>query len=159
MYLSKVAFQGSSIGCYPATDPETFETYIKKAFGFGPYVLIEKKIKAREIEVSTFEYKNQLMISKPGEVLVDNNFYNYEAKYSTNSKIKPLSPKINNDDIRMIKEYSEKIFRGLNLRHLSRIDYFINQDNGEILLNEINTFPGMTLYHFFPNYLKQQIYN
>lgn len=52
-----------------------------------------------------------------------------------------------------IRAYAIKAFKGMKLRHLSRIDFFLTQDN-EILLNEINTFPGSTPISMFPKMLQ-----
>ncbi len=52
-----------------------------------------------------------------------------------------------------IHEYALKAFRQLKLTHLSRIDFFLTEE-GEILLNEINTFPGMTSISMFPKLLE-----
>lgn len=52
-----------------------------------------------------------------------------------------------------IRAYAIKAFKGMKLRHLSRIDFFLTADN-EILLNEINTFPGSTPISMFPKMLQ-----
>jgi len=54
--------------------------------------------------------------------------------------------------IATMQQLALKAFRQLNLRHLSRVDFFLTED-GEILLNEINTFPGMTSISMFPQML------
>jgi D-alanine-D-alanine ligase len=51
--------------------------------------------------------------------------------------------------LKVIKECSLKVFSHMKLRHLSRIDFFLT-DEGEVYLNEVNTFPGMTPISMFP---------
>ena len=52
----------------------------------------------------------------------------------------------------MIQEYAKTLYYGLKLRHLSRIDFFL--DNDVIYLNEINTFPGLTPISMFPKMME-----
>jgi len=54
--------------------------------------------------------------------------------------------------VQVITDYSTKLFHGLKIRHLSRIDYFL--DAGTIYLNEINTFPGLTPISMFPKMME-----
>jgi D-alanine-D-alanine ligase len=150
----KASNQGSSVGCYLVEkNVDPIET-IKKAFSFSPFVLIEKRMHPREIEVSVYEYDGELKISYPGEIVCPSKFYSYEEKYSqaslttTDTKAKNLTPEM----VKTITEYSAKLFHGLKLRHLSRIDFFL--DGNDIYLNEINTFPGLTPISMFPKMME-----
>jgi D-alanine-D-alanine ligase len=150
----KASSQGSSVGCYlveKGIDPA--ET-IKKAFSYSPFVLLEKRLKPREIEVSVYQLNGKLQISYPGEIICPSNFYSYEEKYSNGSqtttatRAEQLTPEI----VTKITEYSRKLYYGLKIRHLSRIDFFL--DGEEIYLNEINTFPGLTPISMFPKMME-----
>ena len=150
----KASNQGSSVGCYLVeknTDPT--ET-IQKAFQFSPFVLIEKRMRPREIEVSVYEYDGKLQVSYPGEIVCPSSFYSYEEKYSqvsqttTQTRAKNLSEAM----VKTITEYSAKLYHGLKLRHLSRIDFFV--EGNEVFLNEINTFPGLTPISMFPKMME-----
>jgi len=150
----KASNQGSSVGCYfveKNTDPT--ET-IKEAFKFSPFVLIEKRMHPREIEVSVYEYDGKLQISYPGEIVCPSKFYSYEEKYSqvsqTTTQIRALH--LSDEMIKTITEYSARLYHGLKLRHLSRIDYFV--EGREVYLNEINTFPGLTPISMFPKMME-----
>ena len=150
----KASNQGSSVGCYLVEkDKDPVETIIK-AFSFSPFVLIEKRMFPREIEVSVYEYDGKLQISYPGEIVCPSKFYSYEEKYSqeslttTDTRAKNLTPEI----LKIITEYSTKLYSGLKLRHLSRIDFFL--DGNAIYLNEINTFPGLTPISMFPKMME-----
>jgi len=150
----KASSQGSSIGCYPVDDEASFTSSVAEAMKFGPYTLVEKEVKAREIEVAVFEYQNEIFISHPGEILHQNSFYSFDAKYSSNSPATTtLSPSISKETKDLIHEYSSKIFKAINLKDLSRIDYFL-LENGQLYLNEINTFPGLTKISLFPKLLE-----
>lgn len=152
----KAAKQGSSIGCYQVTKKQHLFKSIDKAFRFSSQVLVEKALVARELEVAAYEYGGTLHITAPGEIVSPRNkFYSYKEKYNTKStsithtKAQNLSP----SHLQRIKEYSVKVFEGMNLRHLSRIDFFLTE-KGDIYLNEVNTFPGMTSTSLFTKMLK-----
>ena len=152
----KAASQGSSVGCYKVDDIAKIEDTLQAAFGYASYVVIEKTIKARELEVAVYEYNGEVVATLPGEIICDSNtFYTFDEKYATNSKARTdvvasnLAPAVSEQ----IRDYAIKAFKGLKLRHLSRIDFFLTAEN-EILLNEINTFPGLTPISMFPKMLQ-----
>lgn len=148
----KAASQGSSIGCYHVTDKSALDKAIKDALELSDLALIEKTIEHRELEVAAFEFKGELHVTEPGEIFIpDDKFYTYEEKYSTDSHSSTTieAQDLNPMQREMIKSMALRAFKGLNLRHLSRIDFFLASD-GKIYLNEINTFPGMTPISMFP---------
>ena len=154
----KSATQGSSIGCYKVlkNNKEELHEAIHKSFDFGEYVLVEKFIKVRELEVSAYEHNGKLIVSPPGEILTDGSFYDYNEKYSKSSKVETdISAKNLPDNIiQSIEEISKKIFSLFKLKDLARIDFFL-KESGELLLNEINTFPGLTEISMFPKMMEE----
>jgi D-alanine-D-alanine ligase len=151
----KAASQGSSVGCYKIDNLNDIDDKLQQAFTFSPYILIEKTIKARELEVAAFEYQGKVIASMPGEIICANNtFYTFDEKYSSDSHADTRVVADLPEDISdKIRSYAIKAFKGMKLRHLSRIDFFLTDDN-EILLNEINTFPGSTPISMFPKMLE-----
>lgn len=151
----KASNQGSSVGCYmveKATDPTATLT---KAFTFSPFVLVEKRMKPRELEVSAYMFNDKLHISYPGEIITPStSFYSYEEKYSSGSQTTTATRAegLTEAQVKQISDYATKLFIGMKLRHLSRIDFFL--DNGTIYLNEINTFPGLTPISMFPKMME-----
>ncbi|CAH0529630.1 D-alanine--D-alanine ligase [Vibrio hippocampi] len=148
----KAAKQGSSVGCYSVTDIEQLKQKIDAAFGYSDQVVIEKSVKPRELEVAAFEYQGQLHITHPGEVIApEGDFYSYEEKYSADSHSTTVieAKGLTNQQLELIELSARKVFTQMKLRHLSRIDFFLTEDN-EIYLNEVNTFPGMTPISMFP---------
>jgi D-alanine-D-alanine ligase len=150
----KASNQGSSVGCYLVEKNQDIHKAIQEAFSLSPFVLIEKRLRPRELEVSVYEFNGKLQISYPGEINCPSQFYSYEEKYSkvsqTTTEVK--APNLNASTVTLITEYSTKLYSGLKLRHLSRIDYFL--DGGEVYLNEINTFPGLTPISMFPKMME-----
>lgn len=153
----KAATQGSSVGCYHVTKIEDLEPHITKAFEYSSYVLVEKTLKARELEVSAYELDGKIVITGPGEIIAPSEtFYSYDEKYSKNSQSQTrITADIPTEIADKIKSLALRAFTGLKLRHLSRIDFFL-VNNTEIYLNEINTFPGMTPISMFPKMMEAQ---
>ncbi|MCX2792222.1 D-alanine--D-alanine ligase [Vibrio sp. Sgm 5] len=152
----KAARQGSSVGCYSVTEKSELRQAVNDAFGFSEQVLIEKSVKPRELEVAAYEMDGQLYITKPGEVIApDGAFYSYDEKYSSasHSLTEVEAKNLTEEQVDAILEASQTVFKQMNLRHLSRIDFFLTEDN-EIYLNEVNTFPGMTPISMFPKMLQ-----
>ncbi|MCR9205519.1 MAG: D-alanine--D-alanine ligase [Halobacteriovoraceae bacterium] len=152
----KATNQGSSVGCYHITNQTELREMINEAFNYSPFVLVEKTLKGRELEVAVFENNEETIASVPGEIICPSGFYDYEEKYSNNSQTKTLSlaPDIPTEKVELLKEYAIKAFEGLKIKDLARVDFFLTED-GDIFLNEINTFPGHTPISMFPSMMKE----
>ncbi len=152
----KAARQGSSVGCYKVTEIEQLQQAIDDAFSYSDQVLVEQAVKPRELEVAAYEYEGKLHITAPGEIIApEDAFYSYEEKYSasSHSTTQVEATNLTQDQLAVIRASSEKVFTQMRLRHLSRIDFFLTPD-GQIYLNEVNTFPGMTPISMFPKMLE-----
>ena len=148
----KPASQGSSIGCERVFDIEKLESVIMDAFTYSDQVLIEQFVNVRELEVAAYQMNDELHISNPGEVIAPSDqFYSYEEKYSKESQARTEveASDLSDEQKEKMKMYAEKVFTQMNLKGLSRIDFFLT-DQGDIYLNEVNTFPGMTPISMFP---------
>lgn len=150
----KASNQGSSVGCFMVEKGKDPVATVKEAFKYSSFVLVEKRMKPREIEVSVYEYDGKLQISYPGEIICPGSFYSYEEKYSKGSQTTTATraEDLTSEQVKLITDYSSKLYHGLKLRHLSRIDFFL--DEGTIYLNEINTFPGLTPISMFPKMME-----
>lgn len=151
----KAAAQGSSIGCYHVKSKDDLRDSIIEAFMYSDSVLIEKNIEHRELEVAAYETDEGLVITRPGEIIMPSSmFYTFEEKYSeTSGTVTTVEPKgLSEEVVEKIREMARRAFVGLQLRDLSRIDFFLTPDS-EVLINEINTFPGMTPISMFPKLL------
>lgn len=153
----KAASQGSSVGCYQVDNIDELADALKQAFTYSPYVIVEKTIKARELEVAVYELNGEIVATKPGEIICSSNtFYTFDEKYAANSQAETkVEADISAALSQTIRDYAVKVFKGMKLSHLSRIDFFLT-DKNEILLNEINTFPGLTPISMFPKMLQNQ---
>ncbi|MFW7523544.1 D-alanine--D-alanine ligase [Vibrio ostreicida] len=153
----KAARQGSSVGCYKVESLEQLQQAINDAFGYSDQVLIEQAITPRELEVAAYEYQGQLHLTPPGEIKAPkNSFYSYKEKYSSDSHSKTdvEATDLTQEQRDTIQHACEKVFTQMQLRHLSRIDFFLTPE-GKVYLNEVNTFPGMTPISMFPKMVEQ----
>ena len=147
--IVKPAACGSSIGINVANNLEELNKYVKVAFECDSKVVIEKFIKCRELECAVLEKDNKYIISPVGEIKAMNDFYDYESKYVLDSKI-IIPAQIEESIVKEIQEYSEKIFKILTLKDLSRIDFLYDYENKQLYFNEVNTLPGFTTISMYP---------
>ena len=128
---------------------------------FQPTSCWKKRIVGRELEVAAYQYDGQLKLASPGEIVCpQGSFYDYHQKYSDEGQTHTLTkaPDLDTKALEKIEHYSRLAFEGLGIRHLARIDFFLEQKGkqGEPILNEINTFPGHTPISMFPMMLESQ---
>ncbi|MBL4829436.1 MAG: D-alanine--D-alanine ligase [Aliivibrio sp.] len=152
----KAACQGSSVGCYSVTNEEELLIAIDSAFTYSDQVLIELSVTPRELEVSAYEYKGELFVTKPGEISSpEGKFYTYEEKYSSDSHSTTTleASGLSEEHLATIQHCAHKVFKQMKLKDLARIDFFLTEEN-TIYLNEVNTFPGMTPISMFPKLME-----
>jgi D-alanine-D-alanine ligase len=147
----KPARGGSSLGTTKAHDPDQLAQAIALAREYDPKVLVEAAITAREIEVAVLQGMNDAPpdTSLPGELRLDagEEFYDFEAKYLASSEMLIPAP-IPAADSDRIREMAAIAFDAVAAEGLARVDFFYQPD-GQILINEINTFPGMSPTSYF----------
>lgn len=151
----KASNQGSSVGCYHVTSESELDEKIKEALKLSPYVLIEKTMKGREVEMSVYEYQGELVATWPGEIICPNGFYDYSEKYSGDSKTTTLTkaPHLSPELVERMQKAAKELFRGLKYKHLVRVDFFVV--GNDFYVNEPNTFPGHTKISLFPMMMKE----
>ena len=148
----KPARGGSSLGTSKAGDPHELAEAIALARRFDPKVLVEAAITAREIEVAVLQGQGGAPpdTSLPGELRLDGGeeFYDFEAKYLDQASDMLIPAPIPSDDVATIREMAGRAFDAVSAEGLARVDFFYTPDN-QILVNEINTFPGMSPTSYF----------
>ena len=113
-----------------------------------PKLVIEKNINGREIECSVLGNEDPVS-SIPGEIIANQDFYSYDAKYIDKGSVAEIPAKLDKNTIKKIQNMAVKVFKVLNCEGLSRVDFFLEK-NGNILVNEINTLPGFTSISMYP---------
>ena len=151
--IIKPAKCGSSIGINIAKNKIELQKYINEAFIYDNKVIIEKFIKARELECAVLKNK-KLIVSPIGEIKAANTFYDYASKYEKDSKLLIPAP-ISNSLQKQIQKLSKKIFNILELKDLSRIDFLYDYENNILYFNEVNTMPGFTSISMYPLLFKE----
>jgi D-alanine-D-alanine ligase len=143
-YFIKPANSGSSIGIYKAYSEEELKTAVASSFNYDKKIVVEQAIVGRELECAIIGNAGFSAASCVGEIIHEDEFYSYIAKYK-NSESKTVIPAdIPNEISEAIRSVSIKIFDNLDGRGLARIDFFLEDNTGDIVFNEINTMPGFT---------------
>ena len=145
----KPCASGSSIGITKATDEETLRRGILVALEHDCRVLIEEFINARELECAVID-NGKALAAEVGEVIAADEFYDFDSKYNNAASVTSIRPDIPAALEERIRESAKAIFRVLDCRSLSRVDFFLDRDTGDLIFNEINTLPGFTSISMYP---------
>ena len=148
-FFVKPANMGSSVGISKVKSEAEHENAVKEAFKYDVKIIIEEFIPGREIECAVLGNENPAA-SIPGEIIPTHEFYSYDAKYiDENGARLEIPAKIDYGCKKRVQELAVKAFQTLCCEGLSRVDFFL-KENGEILINEINTMPGFTKISMYP---------
>jgi D-alanine-D-alanine ligase len=149
----KPARGGSSIGTTRVTSQAGLEEAIEIARQHDPKVLVEAAVAGMEIECAVLEGESggPPEASIPAQVLVggDAGFYDFQAKYLDDQTSMAIPPPISADAIAEVRRLACAAFDAVSCEGLARVDFFYTREGG-IVLNEINTMPGMTAASAFP---------
>jgi D-alanine-D-alanine ligase len=151
----KPANLGSSVGVYKVHDEAEFNKAIQEALKYDNKVLIEQAVTSpREIECSVLGNLDP-QASGLGEINPHDNFYSYNAKYSPESQAELIIPaKLEPELAEQLRQMAVKAYQTLECRGLARVDFFVTQD-GQVILNELNTMPGFTNISMYPKLWRQ----
>lgn len=148
-FFIKPANCGSSVGISKVDNQKKFIQAIKEAFKYDDKIIIEETIVGREIECAVLGNRNPIS-SIPGEIIAKHEFYDYEAKYlDEQGAILQIPAKLSKKSLTQIQKLAMKTFKTLECRGMARVDFFL-KNNGEIIVNEINTIPGFTSASMYP---------
>lgn len=144
---------GSSLGISVVNNQSELKKSINEALKYDNKVIIENFIQNnRELECAILSKNKNVIISDIGEILSNGNWYDYNSKYKTKNDtiISNIDQKIKQD----IQDYSKKIFKLLQCKDLSRVDFLFDLDTNKLYFNEINTMPGFTEISMYPKLIK-----
>ena len=145
----KPCASGSSIGISKVTCEKELREGILLALRHDTRILIEEFINARELECAVID-DGKTLSAAVGEVISADEFYDFDSKYNNAASITTVTPDIPAELDAEICHAAKAIFRVLDCRSLSRVDFFLNRDTGELIFNEINTLPGFTNISMYP---------
>lgn len=148
----KPANLGSSVGISKATDKASLARAIDLAARYDRKVIVEATVEGREIECAVMG-NDQPQASLPGEYVIHDeaaHFLDYTEKYAGTGNVEFVVPaRIPKATVRKIQQMAIQAFQAIDGSGLSRVDFFLRPD-GSLLVNEINTLPGLTDVSGFP---------
>ncbi|MFF7727541.1 D-alanine--D-alanine ligase family protein [Streptomyces sp. NPDC008001] len=146
----KPARAGSSMGITKVDDVSGLDDAVAEARRHDPKILVESLLRGREIECGVLEFEDGPRASVPAEIppVTAHDFYDFEAKYIDSAAglvPAPLTP----EETARVQELAIRAFDAASCEGLVRADFFLTED-GEFVINEINTMPGFTPISMYP---------
>ncbi len=149
----KPANLGSSVGVTKAVDFESLRKGIDLAAEYDRKIVVEEHLDMREIECAVMG-NDEPIASLPGEYIVhddDKKFLDYTEKYSGTGNNEFVVPALVSQELTdKIQKMTVEAFKAVDGAGFARVDFFLREDNGALLVNEINTIPGLTSASGFP---------
>ncbi len=153
---------GSSVGISVAKSRVELSKSVDDAFRYATKVLVEHAItNLREINCAVLGDENEAEASECEEPLHTDEILSYEDKYVSNAKgggakgsgmasvSRKIPAELNREQREEIRTLAVKAFQALGCNGVSRIDFMIDEDNGKLYFNEINTIPGSLAFYLF----------
>jgi D-alanine-D-alanine ligase len=149
----KPANLGSSVGISRADDKVGLKRAVELAIRYDRRIIVEEGLDAREIECGVLG-NDEPIASLPGEYIVKDKsaaFLDYTEKYSSTGNVEfvvpaPISKSLN----ARIQKMAATAFSAIDGAGLARVDFFLRRDNNQLLINEVNTLPGLTDVSGYP---------
>ena len=145
----KPAGTGSSVGVSKAANPVALQTALLTAAEYDEKILVEEFIWGREVEVAVLGNDSPIA-SICGEIDSGAEFYDYDAKYITDTSVAYIPARIDEQVAEQVRDAAVKIYSALGCRGLSRVDFFVTYEDNRMVFNEINTLPGFTSISMYP---------
>lgn len=152
----KPCSMGSSVGIHKTKNMSELLNAVADARRYDETILIEECVEGREIELAVLESMSPTMVPKvsvPGEIRVNHadGFYSYTAKYLESAETELITPaKLDEKLLGRLQQAAADIFIDLKCKGMARVDFFVNDQTGQIYFNEINTLPGFTSISMYP---------
>ncbi len=148
----KPANLGSSVGVSKASDKKSLTRAIKLAARYDRKIMVEETVEGREIECAVIG-NDDPKASLPGEYVVHEEsarFLDYTEKYSSTGRVEFVVPaRVSKPVTKRIQKMAVEAYQAIDASGLSRVDFFLKPE-GQLLINEINTLPGLTDVSGFP---------
>ncbi len=144
----KPAGTGSSVGVSKAADRDALTHGLLSAAVYDKKVLVEEFIRGREVEVAVMG-NDSPVASVCGEIDSGAEFYDYEAKYITDTSVAYIPARISEQISEQVRDMAVRVYQAVGCRGLSRVDFFVTEE-GQVVFNEINTIPGFTSISMYP---------
>ena len=139
----KPANAGSSVGIFKVKEKKDLKSSITAAFKYDDKIIIEENITGKEIEVAVVGNNDKLIVSCPGEIIPNADFYDYDTKYITDTAEYLIPASIDKETSEKVRELAKKVYMTVGAGGFSRVDFFVDKNN-KIYFNETNSIPGFT---------------
>jgi D-alanine--(R)-lactate ligase len=149
----KPARSGSSFGVNRVDREEDLPSAVEAARKYDSKVLIEEAVLGSEVGCAVLEGDADLIVGEVDQIRLSHGFFRIhqedtpEVRSENSTVVVPAD--ITAEARLLVQQTARAIYRALGCRGLARVDMFLKED-GEVVLNEVNTFPGMTSYSRFP---------
>lgn len=145
----KPANSGSSVGVSKVKDAAGLRKALNDAFLHDSKAVVEKSVTGREIECAVWGNHNPEASYALGEIIPEREFYDYNGKYLDDTTELHAPAEVEEKIAGEIRETAIKAYKLLGCKGLARVDFFV-EDDGRVVLNEINTMPGFTSISMYP---------
>ena len=138
---------GSSFGITKVYKKENLQNAIDVAFKEDDEIIIEEYLDGTEVSVGVISYKGKTKVLPITEIVSENDFFDYKAKYLGESQ--EITPaRITKEQESKVTEVAKKVYEILKMSGFTRSEYIFK--NGEPHLLEVNTIPGLTKESILP---------
>ncbi|HWD69864.1 MAG TPA: D-alanine--(R)-lactate ligase [Solirubrobacteraceae bacterium] len=149
----KPARSGSSFGVTKVTSRDEIHGAIRAARRYDAKVLIESAVAGDEVGCAIYGNEGDLQVGEVDQIALSDGFFRIhqelEPERGSDNATVLVPARIPADARALVQETAKAIYRALGCRGLSRVDMFLTED-GRVVLNEVNTLPGMTSYSRYP---------
>jgi D-alanine-D-alanine ligase len=146
----KPARLGSSVGISKVTAADALDAALDTAFSHDPLAIVEASARGLEVECSVLG-NGEPEASVPGEiVLLGADWYDYEAKYQPGGMELRVPARISDAAAARVRALAAETFVRVGCAGLARVDFFVDPETDEVLVNELNTLPGFTGTSVYP---------
>ena len=147
----KPANLGSSVAVSKVKRGADLGPALDLALQYDRKVLVEAAARSpRELEIAVLG-NDRAQASCPGEIVPDREFYDYDSKYSADSRTELHIPAAVGEGLAAeLRALALRAFASVDAAGFARVDFFLERESGRLLVNEINTIPGFTSISMFP---------
>ena len=143
---------GSSFGISMVKEADELLVAIEKAYAEDDEIIIESYLKGTEVSVGVIKYKGETLVLPMTEIVSENDFFDYEAKYEgKSSEITPA--RISDEEKNKVEDVAKRIYTILKMEGFSRSEFILV--DGEPFLLEMNTVPGLTAESILPQQARE----
>jgi D-alanine-D-alanine ligase len=144
---------GSSLGTSKVKEAATLQAAMDAAFAVDNQIMCEEFVKGRELTIGVYKLNNQIFTLPITEVISENEFFDYEAKYQ--GKSNEVTPANVNEGIAYaVADTAKRIYQMLNCAGVVRVDFILEDNTEKLFFLEINTMPGQSAESIIPQQVR-----